>query len=258
MTTLNCPKETVFHVKRDEKAGDATAPTPPRLAAEIFGERLPLAMQYADLLVTTGISHGLLGPREAPKVWERHIVNCAIAESLLPHRTRLIDIGSGAGLPGLALAIARPDLRITLVEPLARRTDWLLNAVATLGLTQVTVQRARAEDLAGRIQASVVTARAVAKLEQLVVWSWPLMPQGGRLLALKGQNAATELAEAQARIGQFGVQSSTVHSLGADVLDPPVRVVEVVRVPPTAGSGRPARAGAKNPHASSARARRSA
>lgn len=248
----------MFHVKHDEEAGYLKAPTPPRLASEIFGERLPLAVQYADLLVTTGISHGLLGPREAPKVWERHIVNCAMAESLLPHRTRLIDIGSGAGLPGLALAIARPDLRITLVEPLARRTDWLLNAVETLGLTHVTVQRARAEDLAGLIQASVVTARAVAKIEQLVKWSWPLMPQGGRLLALKGQSAAEELAEAQARIGQLGVQSSTVHSLGADVLDPPVRVVEIVRSLPTGGSSRPHKAAAKAPTSGSARRRRSA
>lgn len=251
-------KESVFHVKHDEEAGYAKAPTPPRLAAEIFGERLSLAVHYADLLVTTGIAHGLLGPREAPKVWERHIVNCAMVESLLPHRTRLVDIGSGAGLPGLALAIARPDLRITLVEPLARRADWLLNAVEKLGLTQVTVQRARAEDLAGLIQASVVTARAVAKIEQLVAWSWPLMPQGGRLLALKGQNAATELTEAQARLGQFGVVSSTVHSLGADVLDPPVRVIEVVRSPPTVGSGRPQRAAAKTSEAPSARRRRSA
>ena len=242
-------------MKHDDEAGRANAPSPPRLAAEIFGERLPLAAQYADLLVTTGISHGLLGPREAPKVWERHIVNCAMAESLLPHRTRLVDIGSGAGLPGLALAIARPDLRITLVEPLARRTDWLHNTVEALGLTQVTVHRARAEDLAGLIQASVVTARAVAKLEQLVAWSWPLMPQGGRLLALKGQNAAAELAEAQSRIGQLGVQSSAVHSLGADVLDPPVRVVEVVRAPPTGGSGRTP---AKTPQSTSARRRRSA
>ncbi len=245
-------------MKHDEKVGQEEAPTPPRLAAEIFGERLPLAVQYADLLVTTGISHGLLGPREAPKVWERHIVNCAMAESLLPHRTRLIDIGSGAGLPGLALAIARPDLRITLVEPLARRTDWLVNAVETLGLSHVSVQRARAEDLAGLIQANVVTARAVAKIEQLVLWTWPLMPQGGRLLALKGQSASDELAAAQPRIARLGVKSSTVHSLGADVLDPPVRVVEIVRSPPVSGAGRPSRTGGKDPRATSARRRRSA
>lgn len=248
----------MFHVKHDEKVGQGKAPAPPRIAAEIFGERLPLAVQYADLLVTTGISHGLLGPREAPKVWDRHIVNCAMTESLLPHRTRLIDIGSGAGLPGLALAIARPDLRITLVEPLARRTEWLLSAVETLDLNHVSVQRARAEDLVGLIRASVVTARAVAKIDQLVAWSWPLMPQGGRLLALKGQSAAEELAAAQPRIARMGVKSSTVHSLGADVLDPPVRVVEIVRSLPGAGPGRAPRADAKDPRAPSARRRRSA
>ncbi len=245
-------------MKHDENVGPQKAPTPPRLAAEIFGERLPLAVQYADLLVTTGISHGLLGPREAPKVWERHIVNCAMAESLLPHRTRLIDLGSGAGLPGLALAIARPDLRITLVEPLARRTDWLVAAVETLGLSQVSVHRARAEDLVGLIQATVVTARAVAKIEQLVSWSWPLMPQGGRLLALKGQSASEELAAAQPWMARLGVKSSTVHSLGADVLDPPVRVVEIVRSPPPAGGGRPVRGGARDPSSTRARRRRPA
>lgn len=245
-------------MKHDDKAENLKAPAPPRLAAEIFGERLPLAIQYADLLVTTGITHGLLGPREAPKVWERHIVNCAMAESLLPHRTRLIDIGSGAGLPGVALAIARPDLKVTLVEPLARRTDWLQKTIDDLGLSQVTVHRARAEDLAGLIQAPVVTARAVAKIEQLVKWSWPLLPDGGRLLALKGQSAAEELAEAQARIGQLGVQSSAVRSLGVDVLDPPVRVVEIVRSAPNNGSARGTRAAAKTCKSSSARRRRSA
>lgn len=245
-------------MKHDETAENPPAPHPPRLATEIFGERLPLALRFANLLVTTGISHGLLGPREAPKVWERHIVNCAMVEGLLPHRTRLIDIGSGAGLPGLALAIARPDLRITLVEPLARRTAWLLNAIDVLGLSQVSVQRARAEDMAGLIQAPVVTARAVAKLEQLITWSWPLMPQGGRLLALKGQSAAQELAEAQARMGQRGVKSSRVHSLGVDVLDPPVRVIEVVRAPPIPGSGRVTGAGSKDSRGTSARGRRSA
>ncbi|MGB3259013.1 MAG: 16S rRNA (guanine(527)-N(7))-methyltransferase RsmG [Ornithinimicrobium sp.] len=213
----------------DERASDAHARRPPRLAGEIFGEHLPQAIRYADLLVTTGIDHGLLGPREAPKVWDRHIINCAMVESLLPHRTRVIDIGSGAGLPGLALAIARPDLRVALIEPLARRTEWLQAAVDELGLTQVTVHRARAEEMSGRIQASVVTARAVAKLDQLVTWAWPLLPIGGRLLALKGQSAADELETAQPRLLARGVAETKLHSLGEDILEQPVRVVEVVR-----------------------------
>ncbi|MGB3763033.1 MAG: 16S rRNA (guanine(527)-N(7))-methyltransferase RsmG [Ornithinimicrobium sp.] len=213
----------------DEGGSDAQARRPPRLAGEIFGEHLPQAIRYADLLVTTGIDHGLLGPREAPKVWDRHIINCAMVESLLPHRTRVIDIGSGAGLPGLALAIARPDLRVALIEPLARRTEWLQAAVEELGLTQVTVHRARAEEMSGLIQASVVTARAVAKLDQLVGWAWPLLPIGGRLLALKGQSAADELEAAQPRLVSRGVTQTKVHFLGEDILEQPVRVVEVVR-----------------------------
>ncbi len=208
---------------------DTSAPRPPRLAGEIFGEHLPQAIRYADLLVTTGIDHGLLGPREAAKVWDRHIINCAMVESLLPHRTRVIDIGSGAGLPGLALAIARPDLRISLIEPLARRTEWLHTAIEDLGLTQVTVHRARAEDMNGLIQASVVTARAVAKLDQLVTWAWPLLPLGGRLLALKGQSAEEELHAARPRLVSHGITDTTVHFLGGDILEQPVRVVEVVR-----------------------------
>lgn len=204
---------------------------PPRLATEIFGERLPIAVRYAQLLVTTGIDHGLLGPREAPKVWDRHIINCAMMESLLPHRTRLLDVGSGAGLPGLVLAIARPDLKITLIEPLARRTEWLEGAIEELELSHVVVQRARAEEMGALLQAPVVTARAVAKLDQLVSWSWPLLPEGGRLLALKGQSAEEELEAALPRIAAHGVAHSVVHCLGSDVLDHPVRVIEVVRGP---------------------------
>ncbi len=234
-----------------EDRSDLYARRPPRLAGEIFGEHLPLAIRYADLLVTTGIDHGLLGPREAPKVWDRHIINCAMVESLLPHRTRVIDIGSGAGLPGLALAIARPDLRIALIEPLARRTEWLQAAVDELGLAQVTVHRARAEEMNGLIQASVVTARAVAKLDQLVDWAWPLLPIGGRLLALKGLSAADELDAAQSRLKARGVTETKVHSLGGDILEQPVRVVEVVRaaVEPPANQPRRRRSGKKSrPH----------
>jgi 16S rRNA (guanine527-N7)-methyltransferase len=223
-------------VKHDEPA---TAPAAPRQAAEVFGERLPLAVRYADMLATTGISHGLIGPREAPRLWERHILNCAVMESLLPHRVRLIDLGSGAGLPGLVLAIARPDLQVTLVEPLQRRTRWLERAVDELGLGQVTVLRGRAEEFPGRLQAPVVTARAVARLDRLYHWSWPLMPVGGRLLALKGQSAADELTEAGDRLQRMGAVQTEVVTVGDGVIDPPARVVEVVR---GAGAGpRPTR-----------------
>ncbi|MGB3685212.1 MAG: 16S rRNA (guanine(527)-N(7))-methyltransferase RsmG [Ornithinimicrobium sp.] len=202
---------------------------PPRVAAEIYGERLPLAQRYAHLLATTGIEHGLLGPREADKMWDRHIVNCAIMESLLPHRTRVVDIGSGAGLPGVALAIARPDLRVSLVEPLARRITWLEQTVEDLGLPHVSVHHARAEAMVGLIQAQVVVARAVARLDQLVAWAWPLLPQGGRLLALKGHSAEAELEQTLPRIEGLGMAHAVVHVLGSDLLAQPVRVVEIVR-----------------------------
>lgn len=227
-----------------EHVPDGTAPAPPRSATEILGDRLPLAMRYADLLATTGIEHGLIGPRETPRLWERHILNCAVMESLLPHRSRVIDIGSGAGLPGIVLAIARPDLQVTLVEPLQRRTTWLEHAVAELGLTQVSVVRGRAEEFSGRLQAPVVTARAVARLDQLCRWAWPLLPGGGRLLALKGQSAATELEETLPAIQALGVQTAEVIDTGADVLDPPCRVVQVVRAErPPRGQGRRGAAG---------------
>lgn len=205
------------------------APAPPRIASEILGDRLPLAMGYAELLATTGIEHGLIGPRETPRLWDRHILNCAVLEILLPHRSRVIDIGSGAGLPGLVLAIARPDLQITLVEPMKRRTGWLEKAVDELGLLQVSVLRGRAEDYAGRLQAPVVTARALARLDQLCRLSWPLLPVGGRLLALKGRTAPGELERDLPRMRRLGVASAEVVETGVDVIEPPSRVISVVR-----------------------------
>lgn len=203
------------------------APEPTDLARQLFGARLALAQQYADLLASTGISHGLIGPREAERLWDRHLVNCALMESLLPRGCRVIDIGSGAGLPGLVLAIVRPDLHLDLVEPLLRRTTWLDEAVQVLGLTNVTVHRDRAEDV--DLRASVVTARAVASLDKLVTWSFPLLEDGGRLLALKGAAADDELKAAAPMLDRVGVTQSTLHLLGADEPEGPVRVVEIVR-----------------------------
>lgn len=217
------------------------APQPPRSALEILGDRLPLAVRYADLLATTGIEHGLIGPRESPRLWERHILNCAVMESLLPHRSRILDIGSGAGLPGLVLAIARPDLQIILVEPLQRRTVWLERAVAELGLHQVVVQRGRAEEFGGRLQAPIVTARAVARLDQLCRWAWPLLPVGGRLLALKGRRAPTELAESLSLVQALGVQTAEVVDTGVHVLEQPSLVISVVKGEPPAARRRSAR-----------------
>lgn len=220
------------------------APAPSRSASEVFGDRLPIAIAYAELLATTGIEHGLIGPRETPKLWDRHIVNCAVMESLLPHLSKVIDIGSGAGLPGLVLAIARPDLQVTLIEPLQRRTNWLEVAVKELGLSHVRVWRGRAEEFAGRVQVPYVTARAVARLDKLYGWAAPLLPEGGKLIALKGQSAGEELAECSARLTRMGGLNANVISVGEGLVDPPSRIIEVTRgVAQTKGkkSGRPRR-----------------
>lgn len=190
---------------------------------------MPLAQRYAEMLATTGIEHGLIGPREGPRMWERHVFNCAVIESLLPHRSRVLDLGTGAGLPGIVLAIARPDLHVTLIEPLERRTRWLQATVDELELSQVSVRRGRAEDFAGRLQAPVVTARAVAPLERLIRWAWPLLPVEGRLLALKGQGAQAELDEAQDLLQRLGVREAEVKEVGVDIIDPPSRVIQIIR-----------------------------
>jgi 16S rRNA (guanine527-N7)-methyltransferase len=197
-----------------------------------FGDRLPLAVAYAELLITDGVVRGLIGPREAPRIWERHLINCAVMSEMIPIGASVTDVGSGAGLPGIVLAVARPDLMITLVEPLARRTAFLSEAVTTLGLdSTVTVVRGRAEDLAGGplAAADVVTARAVAPLDRLAGWCLPLAAIGGRLLALKGSSAAEEVAEHREAIARMGGSEPVIVLCGEGVIEPPTTVVEVIR-----------------------------
>jgi len=191
----------------------------------VFGDRLPLAIRYAALLADTGVSHGLVGPREVPRLWDRHLLNCAVVAELLPDGSALADVGSGAGLPGLVLAIARPDLRIALIEPLARRVAWLESAVDELGLDSVTIHRARAEALHGHLAVPVVTARAVARLATLAEWTLPLLAPGGRVLALKGESAERELAEDAATLAGLEVRDPQVCRVGTGVVDPPTTVV---------------------------------
>src|SRR5262245_36061264 len=186
----------------DRSPGDGSLeehgpPPSDRVAADrLFGDRLTLAIAYARLLVTDGVTRGLIGPREAPRIWDRHLLNCAAVAELVPSGARVVDVGSGAGLPGIVLAVARPDVEVVLVEPLARRTVFLDAAVSALDLDRTTVVRARAEELApvrGRPRidrAEIVTARAVAPLDRLAAWCLPLVADGGRLLALKGESAA--------------------------------------------------------------------
>jgi 16S rRNA (guanine527-N7)-methyltransferase len=197
-----------------------------------FGDRLDLAVAYAEMLVTDGVVRGLIGPREAPRIWERHLINCAVVSEKIRIGASVIDVGSGAGLPGIVLAVARPDLSITLVEPLARRTAFLSEAVTALGLeATVTVVRGRAEDIAGGppAAADVVTARAVAPLDRLAGWCLPLAAVGGRLLALKGASAAEEVAEHRAAVARLGGSEPIVSRCGVDLIDPPTTVVEIVR-----------------------------
>ncbi|WP_308121380.1 16S rRNA (guanine(527)-N(7))-methyltransferase RsmG [Paractinoplanes bogorensis] len=219
------------------------------VAAEVFGDRLGLAVDYARLLVTDGVVRGLIGPREAPRIWERHLVNCAVVSQMIPIGASVVDVGSGAGLPGIVLAVARPDLRITLVEPLARRTAFLEEAVSILGLEPaVTVVRGRAEDVVDGppAGADVVTARAVAPLDRLAGWCLPLARVGGRLLALKGATAAEEAAEHRDAVVALGGSDPVLRLCGEGLIDPPTTVLEVVvqsrPKPPTrvAGPGRDA------------------
>ena len=211
--------------------GDAPVPreTPPvpESARGVFASRLELAAAYAGLLATDGVTRGLIGPREAPRIWDRHLLNCAVVTSLLPEDVDVCDIGSGAGLPGLVLAIRRPDLRVTLVEPLLRRTAFLDEVIDRLGLANVEVVRARAEDLHGRREFSVVTSRAVAPLPRLLDWSMPLVRRGGAVLAMKGSSAKEEVSAARATLDRWGAGAVEVVTVGAEVIHPPTTVIRV-------------------------------
>lgn len=201
-----------------------------------------MAERYAHLLANDGVERGLIGPRETDRLWDRHLLNCAVVAPAVPPGATLADVGSGAGLPGLVLAIARPDLSVRLVEPLLRRATFLSEAAATLDLTNVEIVRARAEDLSGRWTVDVVTARAVAPLDRLVRWCLPLVRPGGEVLALKGARAQEELAATQADLARVGVVSASVELFGEGLLDPPTRVVRLVRgersTPPRRPQGR--------------------
>lgn len=216
-------------------------------ARALFGEHLPLAEQYAARLVTDGVVRGLIGPREAPRIWERHLLNCAAVAELVPTGARLIDVGSGAGLPGVPLAVARPDLTVTLVESMARRTDFLTEVVRGLDLTdRVSVVRARAEECVGRLApADVVTARALAPLDRLAAWCLPLTTVGGRVLAVKGESAAEEIAVHEAAVRRAGGAAPILRRCGSGVLEPPTTVVEIRRerivAPPRSTARRPRR-----------------
>lgn len=204
------------------------APQAPAGALQVFGDRLDLAERFTAILADTGVSHGLIGPREVPRLWDRHVLNCAVIHPAIDLGQKVIDVGSGAGLPGLALAIARPDLDLHLVEPMLRRTNWLSRAVDELELTNVTVHRGRAEQFWGVLSAPVVTARAVARLSELARWCLPLVLPGGSLLALKGSRAAEELETDRALLRRMGAVSEAIETFGRGVVDPETTVLRVV------------------------------
>jgi 16S rRNA (guanine527-N7)-methyltransferase len=189
--------------------------------------QLPLAERYADLLATEGVLRGLIGPREAPRLWERHLLNSAVLAEAIPESASVCDIGTGAGLPGLVVAIARPDVRITLVEPLLRRTTFLEEVIADLGLDHVSVVRGRADDLHGQATFDVVTSRAVAPLERLLGWSMPLVAPEGALVAMKGRSAHEEIESAQSFLTTWRCGEPEVLELGDGVVSPPTTVVRV-------------------------------
>jgi 16S rRNA (guanine527-N7)-methyltransferase len=206
-----------------------------------------MAIRYAELLATEGVVRGLIGPRESDRLWDRHLLNCAVLADLIGPGASVIDVGSGAGLPGIVLAVARPDLTVVLVEPLARRAAFLSEVVDVLGLEQTTVVRGRAEELVRRSRrggdrqsrpvtvdgigpADVVTARAVAVLDRLVAWCLPLAAVGGTVLAMKGESAAEEVENYRSAVTRAGGGEPVIRLCGADVLETPTTIVEITRV----------------------------
>jgi len=197
-------------------------------AEKIFGDRLGLAERYVEHLATSGMERGLLGPREVPRLWSRHVLNCAVVAELIAQGARVADVGSGAGLPGLTLALARRDLKLTLIEPLERRVVWLNEVVQDLGLDNVTVVRMRAEQAVGQAAADVVTARAVSALKNLAGLTIPLLEGHGEVLAIKGRSASEEIDKAAKTIRKLGGTATSVVTVGEGLLEEPTTVVRIV------------------------------
>ncbi|MFV8183877.1 16S rRNA (guanine(527)-N(7))-methyltransferase RsmG [Streptomyces sp. AF1B] len=206
----------------------AELPPAPEQAREVFGDRYADAVRYAELLAEAGVQRGLIGPREVPRLWERHMLNCAVLSEVVPEGVTVCDVGSGAGLPGIPLALVREDLKITLLEPLLRRTNFLTEVVELLGLDHVTVVRGRAEEVMGKVPpVHVVTARAVAPLDRLAAWGIPLLRPYGEMLALKGDTAEEELKSAATALSKLGAVETSVLHVGEGVVDPLSTVVRV-------------------------------
>jgi 16S rRNA (guanine527-N7)-methyltransferase len=203
---------------------EGPATLPPEVAAEVFGSALPRAEEFAGMLATRGVSRGLIGPHEVPRLWDRHLLNCAVvAEFIDPRPATLVDIGSGAGLPGIVLAMLRPKVSVILLEPMERRCRFLADCVAELGLDNASVLRARAQDAV--LRADVATARALAPLDRLAELAVGLVRPGGMVLAIKGQTAADELKKARPVLKRLGVRGAKVVRAGQGKVDPATTVV---------------------------------
>jgi 16S rRNA (guanine527-N7)-methyltransferase len=214
-------------------------PPAPPAAAEIFGARLAAAGQYARLLAGPGVTRGLIGPHEIPRLWDRHLLNSAVVAELVPRPCSLVDLGSGAGLPGIVLAMLLPDVSVTLLEPMQRRVVFLTECVAAVGLVNATVLRGRAEDWAGKLAADVVTARAVAPLARLVPLALGLVRPGGIVLAVKGAGAEREVAAARRVLQRAGVTEVAVVRAGRGKVDPAATVVRLTAGRLAGGGARP-------------------
>ncbi|WP_216212282.1 16S rRNA (guanine(527)-N(7))-methyltransferase RsmG [Amycolatopsis aidingensis] len=203
----------------------------PAIAGEVFGANAAVAERYVDLLRRHGVERGLIGPRETDRLWERHVLNSAVIGERIPEGARVVDVGSGAGLPGVPLAIARPDLDMVLLEPMARRVDWLTEVAQTLELP-LAIERGRAEERAVRERigsAEVVTARAVAPLGRLAGWCLPLVRAGGTLLAMKGASVAEEVDRDRVEIQRAGGSTPQVVECGQGLLEPATIVALIER-----------------------------
>jgi 16S rRNA (guanine527-N7)-methyltransferase len=232
----------MFHVKHVVPRKRA-APPPPEIARTIFGPRLDVAQQYAELLADVGVEWGILGPHEVDRIWERHLLNCAAVAELLKPGDRVVDIGSGAGLPGLPLAITEAGLHVILVESLLRRTEFLRLAVSELGC-DVEVVRGRAEDSAVRQSVGgcdAAVSRAVAALDKVTRWSLAFLRPGGRMLAIKGERALDELRQHRRVMTALGAEDARVVECGVNYLSPPTTVVVARRGKPAPGRPGPRR-----------------
>ena len=204
-----------------------TAPAMPDVARTVFGDAVAKGERYAGLLAGVGVEWGVIGPNEVPRIWERHLLNSAVVAELVPRGCSLLDLGSGAGLPGIVLAMLLPDSEVVLLEPMLRRATFLEECVAELELANARVVRARAEQMVGELAVDVVAARAVAPLDRLAALAVGLLKPGGILLAVKGAKASAEVGDAKEALGRLGMRDAEVLVAGSGRVDPAATVVRL-------------------------------